>query len=237
MILTCSGLRAGYGKKEVLRGVDLAIPRGSVVALVGPNGAGKTTLVNAVMGFVASTSGRVVFDSRVISDYRPSTLVRLGIGLVPSGARAFGELSVDENLRLGGYILGSQVATRTAMDWVWECFPIIRERGSQYARTLSGGERQMLAIGRALMLRPRFLMLDEPSLGLSPLMLQSVLGVLKRLCDDGGMTILLVEQNVRAAFSIATHAYVMSLGRIVHEVEQPDPGQLPEELTRAFLGG
>lgn len=229
-------VRSGYGKKEILHSIEFAIPAGQFATLVGPNGAGKSTTVKALFGFLPAWSGQILLDGRQIQSLTTSRRIRAGLGMVPEGAPAFPGLTVRENLELGGYLLRSSAKIRDALEWVWQLFPVLRERDAQQAHTLSGGERQMLAIGRALMLRPRVIVLDEPSLGLSPIVLNSVFEALAQLNRETGVTVVLVEQNVRAAFRVSHCAYVMSVGRITDTIEHPDPGVLPPELGRAFVG-
>ena len=227
---------AGYGKKEVLREISFDLPPGSITTLVGANGAGKTTTVRALFGFLAISGGRVLLDSVPIQGLPASRRIQAGLGVVPEGGRAFSGLTVRENLELGGYLLRSPARVRDGLQWVWRLFPVLKDRDGQQAQTLSGGERQMLAIGRALMLRPRLLVLDEPSLGLSPMVLSSVFDALRELNQREGLTVLLIEQNVRAAFRIADRGHIMGLGRIARTIEHPDADELPPELTNAFLG-
>lgn len=227
---------SGYGKKEVLHDASFTVPRGSFVTLVGSNGAGKSTTVKTLFGFVAATGGQVLFEGNEIHKMRSSQRIRAGLGMVPEGAQVFTGLTVRENLELGGYLLSSSTKVRAALEWVWQLFPRLRERDAQQAQTLSGGERQMLAVGRALMLRPRALVLDEPSLGLSPQVLLAVFDALAQLNRAEGMTVLLIEQNVRAAFRVSDRAYLMRLGRVTEVIEHPDPAILPPELSRAFVG-
>ena len=235
-LLELTAVCAGYGKKQVLREVSFTVEQGGVLALIGPNGAGKTTLAKAILGFLPLMSGSVVFDGTRIEKRSTSQRIQAGLGFVPEGARAFPTLTVRENLELGGYLLPTRGDVAAAMEWVFELFPVLRERQRQEARTLSGGERQMLAIGRALMLRPKLIILDEPSLGLSPRVLRSVFDSLAQLSAEQGMTVLLIEQNVRAAFRVADRASVMSVGRVAEMVENPDANRVGEQVERLFIG-
>jgi branched-chain amino acid transport system ATP-binding protein len=237
MSLDCDNLVAGYGKKEVLHGVSLSVPPGSVVSLIGPNGAGKTTTVLALTGFLPCRSGAVHLGDRDVTGWTTSRLIRAGVGVVPSGGRVFEDLTVLENLELGGYLLRGSSAVEAAVSRVCDLFPQLADRKKQHAGLLSGGERQMLAIGRALMLDPSCLVLDEPSLGLSPLAISAMLAGLQRLNAEHAMSILLVEQNVRAALDLSSRSYVMSLGRITEIIEDPDSNAVPDTLSRSFLGG
>ncbi|KCB46466.1 ABC transporter ATP-binding protein [Bordetella hinzii] len=209
--LTVRGLKAGYGRIEVLHGIDLDLPRGQLVALVGANGAGKTTLLRALSGLVPTRAGRVELLGRDISRDPPDSRVRAGLAQVLEGRQVFGPLSVEDNLLLGGYVRARQARER--MDEMFALFPVLAEKRALAAGMLSGGQQQMLAIARALMSRPRVLLLDEPSMGLAPLLVREVLDVVARL-RDLDMPVLLVEQNARAALALADHAYVLEVGRI-----------------------
>ncbi len=209
--LTVRGLKAGYGRIEVLHGIDLDLPRGQLVALVGANGAGKTTLLRALSGLVPTRAGSVELLGQDISRDPPDRRVRAGLAQVLEGRQVFGPLSVEDNLLLGGYVRARQARER--MDEMFALFPVLAEKRSLAAGTLSGGQQQMLAIARALMSRPRVLLLDEPSMGLAPLLVREVLDVVARL-RDLDMPVLLVEQNARAALALADHAYVLEVGRI-----------------------
>lgn len=213
-LLEVKGLRAGYGRAEVLHGVDLQAAKGSVITVIGPNGAGKSTLLNALMG-VLPAKGQVFYKGEDISRLSLEDRVMLGIALVPEKRELFGSMPVEDNLVLGAY---RQVRLRNPnwkdqLESVYTRFPRLRERRLQEAGTLSGGERQMLAVGRALMSRPELLMLDEPSLGLAPLIVKEILNAVDELRSTG-VTILLVEQNARAALAVADHGYVLEMGDV-----------------------
>jgi len=210
-----------YGPVQALRGVSASVGAGEAVAILGPNGAGKTTLLRAVSGFLHPRGGRVMFEGRDVSRAEPQALVRLGIAQVLQGRQLFGPLTVLENLRLGAYARftrASRAAIEADLQRVYALFPILQERRRQRAGTLSGGEQQMLAIGRALMSRPRLLLLDEPSLGLAPLVVSAIFEALRQL-RDAGLTLLLVEQNPDAALALATRCYVLEVGRVVYAGE------------------
>jgi len=217
-LLEVRDVHVAYGAGvRALQGVSLRVEPGEVVALIGANGAGKTTLLKTIAGLVQPQQGDVVFEGRVISDVDAADRVKLGVALVPEGRRLFSRLSVVENLTLGSYTNGAPAHRREMLDRVHALFPVLRERARQRAGTLSGGEAQMLAIGRALMSRPRFLMLDEPSLGIMPRLVDQVMDSLRRLHESEGLTMFLVEQNVPAALDLADRGYVVQTGRVVLE--------------------
>ena len=211
-LLTVKGLHAGYGRAEVLTGLDFELARGQVVTIIGPNGAGKTTTLNALMAVLPSR-GQVVFDGVDLAAVSLEERVMLGLALVPEKRELFATLSVEDNLVLGGFrAMRLRVPNwRSEIERVYALFPRMKERRSQLAGTLSGGERQMLAVGRALMSRPKLLMLDEPSLGLAPLIVREVFAIIQRLRSEG-VAILLIEQNARAALEVADHGYVLETG-------------------------
>lgn len=213
-ILKVTDLRAGYGKAEVLHGLNIEAQRGSVITVIGPNGAGKSTFLNTLMGILPG-KGRIEFDGQSIENLTLEERVMLGIALVPEKRELFGTMSVEDNLVLGGYrqmrIGNAQWLSR--LDDVFDLFPRLKERRQQEAGTLSGGERQMLAVGRTLMSRPSVLMLDEPSLGLAPLIVKDIFNIIETLRQTG-VTIVLVEQNARAALAVADQGYVLEMGEI-----------------------
>ena len=213
-LLKVQGLHAGYGRAEVLTGLDLQLEAGQVVTVVGPNGAGKSTTLNALMGFLPAR-GRIVFDGQDLADTTLEERVMLGLALVPEKRELFGTMPVEDNLVLGGFRpmkLGVK-NWRDGLERVYTLFPRLKERRAQLAGTLSGGERQMLAVGRALMAQPKLLMLDEPSLGLAPLVVREIFRIIERLRAEG-VSILLVEQNARAALEVADYGYVLETGEI-----------------------
>ena len=213
-ILSVQGLHAGYGKAEVLSGLDLVLPQGAVVTVIGPNGAGKSTTLNALMGILPAT-GRIEFDGQDISQATLEERVLAGLALVPEKRELFGTMAVEDNLVLGGFKPMRQRVPnwRSTLDEVYSIFPRLKERRTQLAGTLSGGERQMLAVGRALMSRPKVLMLDEPSLGLAPLVVREIFRTITQLRATG-VSILLIEQNARAALEVADHGYVLETGSV-----------------------
>jgi branched-chain amino acid transport system ATP-binding protein len=232
-LLEIRGLRGGYGQVEVLRGVDLGVQPGEMVALLGSNGAGKSTLNNVICGIYPAWAGSVVFDGQDLSRAHYRDVVKAGLIQVPEGRKVFPNLTVLENLELGSFTRARE-RRATNLDKVFGIFPRLKERLSQLAGTMSGGEQQMLAIGRGLMAEPRLLILDEPSLGLSPLLVDEMFGLIRKL-RDGGLAILLVEQNVGQSLEIADRAYVMENGGIRFSGK---PAELlgSDELRRAYLG-
>ncbi len=215
-ILEVKNIKVRYSGLPVLQGVSLAVNAGETVCVVGANGAGKSTLLRAIMGTQRAFEGQIVFSGREIHRLRTEEIVRLGIVYVPEEKMLFRPLAVEENLMLGAYILSDARRIQESLDFVYTLFPRLRERRLQPASTLSGGEQQMVAIGRGLMSRPQILMLDEPSLGLAPKLVDEVLDTVRRLKEEG-MTILLVEQNVREALDLADRGYVIQTGRMVGE--------------------
>ena len=213
-LLRAAALEACYGPTQVLHGIDFAVAAASVTALLGANGAGKTTTLRALCAMV-KTRGAITFAGERIDGRATEDIVRLGIAHVPDGRGTFLDLTTEENLRLGGYTRGGRRALGPDIERMYGFFPRLRERCRQQAGTLSGGEQQMLAIARALMLRPRLLLLDEPSFGLAPLVVANIFGILRAINRDEGVAILLVEQNAAMALEFADHAYLLETGRIV----------------------
>jgi branched-chain amino acid transport system ATP-binding protein len=233
-LLEVEDLKAYYGQTRALHGVSLALEPGGITALLGANGAGKTTTLRAICGMVA-TEGRVRFEGRPISGRATEEIVRLGVGHVPEGRGTFGDLTVDENLRVAAYTRRDRAAARRDLDMVLEYFPILKERLGQQAGTLSGGEQQMLAISRALMLGPRLMLLDEPSFGLAPLVVQEIFRIMRRINADARVSMLLVEQNAALALGLADHAYVLETGRIVMS-GAASAVKSDEAVRRSYLG-
>jgi branched-chain amino acid transport system ATP-binding protein len=233
-MLTLKSVQAGYGRLPVLKGISFHVRAGEVVTLIGGNGAGKTTTLRAVSGLLPPHKGSVEFAGHDLTRLTPERIVSLGLALVPEGRRVFRTLSVTANLELGAYHRRDKGKVRQDLEELRRRFPLLQERAQQAAGTLSGGEQQILAIGRALMARPRLLMLDEPSLGLAPLMVAQVYDILAEL-KAAGTTILLVEQNARAALTVADRGYVLETGRIILEGSARDLRDDPE-VQRAYLG-
>jgi branched-chain amino acid transport system ATP-binding protein len=233
-VLEVADLQVGYGKIQVLWGVSLRLAAGETVAVVGSNGAGKTTLLRSIAGLLRPSAGRVVFRGRVLGELPAHAIARQGLALVPEGRELFSWMSVHENLLLGGRLCAERARVAENLEWVYGLFPVLRERHRQSAATLSGGQQQMLAIARALMSNPSVLMLDEPSTGLSPRIVESIFEVIAGLAKRGG-TILLVEQNVYLALSMADRAYVLERGRLTLEGRGPELIEHPA-VREAYLG-
>ncbi len=214
-ILKVSNIESYYGPIMAIRGVSLEVPRGSIVTVLGANGAGKTTILKTISGVLDPLKGTVEFEGKQIQRLDPDRIVRLGLGHVPEGREVFPFLTVRENLMMGAYIRSDRAAIAEDLERIYGYFPRLKERLDQPAGHLSGGEQQMLAISRALMNRPRLLLLDEPSLGLSPLLVKEIFGIIRRVNAEEGVSMLLVEQNARMALETAHHGYVLEVGRIV----------------------
>lgn len=235
-MLRISDLRVSYGSIEALHGVSLEVERGTICALIGANGAGKTTLLRAVSGLLRPTAGSIEFEGEDITRCPPHRIVARGICHVPEGRRIFPDLTVAENLDMGAYLVRDRSKTREARRMVYDLFPRLEERARQVAGTLSGGEQQMLAIGRALMGSPRVLLLDEPSLGLAPNLVHTIFGTIRRINVDTGVTILLVEQNAYMALLTADHGCVLETGNLVLS-DSAENLRTDEDVKRAYLGG
>ena len=232
-LLELRGVAARYGPLQALHGIDLSVDQGEVVAVLGANGAGKTTTLRAISGTVA-TSGVIVFSGKPLSR-RPEAVAHAGIAHVPEGRGTFAQLSVIENLRLGAYVRRDRAGVKADLDRVLERFPILAERRGQSAGSLSGGEQQQLALGRALMQRPRLLLLDEPSLGLAPLVVAEFFRVVGELNEREGLSVLVVEQNASLALSFSTRAYVLEVGRVAVAGASAEL-QRNESVRRSYLG-
>ena len=233
-LLEVESLYASYGQVGVLQGIDFSVERGQKVAMLGPNGAGKTTVLRALSGMVR-TSGRADFDGDSLLRRPTADIARRGVAHVPEGRGTFASLSVTENLKLGAYARRDGAGVREDLERCYGWFPRLSQRERQPAGSLSGGEQQMLAVARALMSRPRLLMLDEPSLGLAPIVTRELFGVLGEICAEQDMTVLLVEQNARLALDFADHAYVLESGRIALSGEA-DRVKSDDEVRRSYLG-
>jgi branched-chain amino acid transport system ATP-binding protein len=234
-MLRLEGVSAGYGRAPVLSGVSVEVRRGDLVCLVGANGAGKSTTLKTISGLLRPSAGRILFEDREIQGWRPQDILRAGIAHCPEGRRVFPHLTVQENLEMGAYVREDAKAVAQDLARVLAHFPVLGERRRQAAGTLSGGEQQMLAIGRALMARPRLIMFDEPSLGLAPTVVETTFKAIGEIQKDG-TTVFMVEQNAYMALRMATRAYVMETGRITRE--GPARELLDDEhVKRAYLGG
>ena len=233
-LLEAKGLHAQYGWTKVLHGIDFAVQEGGITTILGANGAGKTTTLRAVCGMVR-TAGEIRFDGRRINGRATEDLVRLGIGHAPEGRGTFVNLTVEENLRLGAYARSGGGSVAQDLERVYGSFPVLAERKKQAGGTLSGGEQQMLAVARALMLRPRLLLLDEPSLGLAPLVVREILRIVRTINREERVSVLLVEQNAAVALGLADHAYLMETGRVVMSGPAAELRQ-NDAIRRAYLG-
>ena len=235
MLLELSNIVAGYGHITALKGISLSVPEGKIVTLIGANGAGKSTTMKTLMGIVKAQEGDVTFEGKSLKGKKSYQVVDMGISLVPEGRQVLQSMSVEENLRLGAYKRSDKNVIAADLKKVYDRFPRLLERKAQYAGTLSGGEQQMLAIGRAMMSRPKVLLLDEPSMGLAPIVVQEIFDVIKAI-NEGGTTVLLVEQNAKKALKIADYAYVMETGKIVLHGKASEVADNPQVMA-AYLGG
>ena len=235
-MLEVHNLSVQYGAITALHGISLTVPAGSIVTLIGGNGAGKTTTLRAISGMVKPTSGRILFDGQDITGWAPHEIVRRGLAHSPEGRLVFANLTVMENLQMGAYLQRDPQWIASELEYVFGMFPRLQERREQHAGTLSGGEQQMLAIGRALMSRPRFLMLDEPSLGIAPLLVKEIFARLVELNRERSLPILLVEQNAHLALEVSTHGYVLETGRVLLSDRSSVLRDSPE-VRSAYLGG
>ena len=234
-LLEVNNLEVNYGLIKAVKGVSFVVKEGEIVALIGANGAGKTTIMHALNGLIAKAGGTVTFGTQDITSIKAHKLVSMGMAQVPEGRRIFGELTVFDNLKMGYYSKKDKAEFQKRLDEVYESFPILKERSSQIAGTLSGGEQQMLAMSRALMSSPKLLLLDEPSMGLSPLYVNIIFDMIKKV-NSLGTTVLLVEQNAKKALSIADRAYVLEIGNIVKTGSGKELLD-DEDIRRAYLGG
>jgi branched-chain amino acid transport system ATP-binding protein len=235
MLLAVRDLRVKYGNVEVLHGINVAVKEGEIVAILGANGAGKSTTLMAVSGIVKSYGGAVEFDGKQLNKLKAHDIVREGVIQVPEGRRIFNTLTVEENLALGAFVRDDAARIAKTREWIYELFPVLKERRDQLGGTLSGGEQQMLAIARGLMAEPKILLLDEPSLGLAPLLVKAIFRTLEQI-NKAGVTIVLVEQNARAALKLAHRGYIMEVGNIVLEDSAANLLANPE-VQKAYLGG
>jgi branched-chain amino acid transport system ATP-binding protein len=235
MLFEIANLRVHYGTAEVIKGISLGVDKGGIITLIGANGAGKTTTLRTISGIKHPTCGDVVFEGTRLNRIKPEQIVRLGIAHIPEGRRIFAEMTVMENLEMGAYARKSRKEVIKDIQRTFEHFPVLKQRQRQLAGSLSGGEQQMLAIARALMTNPKLLLMDEPSMGLSPLMVKEVENIIADI-NCSGVAIVLVEQNARLALKLATRAYVMEIGSIVLE-GAADQMINNEHVRKAYLGG
>ncbi|MFZ5968735.1 MAG: ABC transporter ATP-binding protein [Bacillota bacterium] len=233
-MLKIKGLDVHYGGIHALRGVDIEIPENKIITLIGANGAGKSTTLRTIMGLVKSSGGSIGYNGENLLKYKTKEIVEKGIVLVPEGRRIFPNLTVEENLLLGAYSRSDKDGIKKDMEWVYTLFPRLKERVWQKAGTMSGGEQQMLAVGRGLMTKPKLLMMDEPSLGLAPLLVKEIFSIIKEIHQQG-MTILLIEQNAKASLEIADYGYVLETGTIVLEGKGKEL-LTNDEVKKAYLG-
>jgi branched-chain amino acid transport system ATP-binding protein len=229
-------LKVNYGAITALHGISLAVKPGSIVTLIGSNGAGKSTTLKTISGLLKARTGTITYEGKNITNLPSHRIVKLGISQVPEGRMIFANLTVLENLMMGAYLQTDKAVIQRELDYVFSIFPRLKERGKQEGGTLSGGEQQMLAIGRALMSKPKFLMLDEPSLGLAPLLVKTIFEKIVEINRQHGITILLVEQNANLAFEISQYGYVLETGRIILQDESKSLRQNPQ-VRSAYLGG
>lgn len=234
-MLRVENLHVSYGNVEALHGIDLEVKEGEIVTLLGANGAGKSTTLNTISGLLKPSQGRVLLKDIEISKLEAHEIVSLGVAQVPEGRRVFSTLTVQENLNLGAFTVLDEKTIKKNLDWIFSLFPRLKERRKQLAGTLSGGEQQMLAIARGLMANPKILLLDEPSLGLAPILVKSIFATIKEI-NKSGVTVLLVEQNAKAALKLAHRGYVLEVGNIVLADTSENLLQNPE-VRKAYLGG
>lgn len=233
-MLSIKGLHVFYGGIHALRGIDLDVADGQIISLIGANGAGKSTTLKSIMGLVPKTEGTIIWNGTDITNIHTKEVVKQGIVLCPEGRRVFPDLTVEENLRIGAYLRNDKDSIQRDKDWVYDLFPRMKEREWQLAGTLSGGEQQMLAVGRALMSKPKLLMLDEPSLGLAPLVIKDIFAIIKEI-KEAGVNVLLIEQNAKAALEISDYAYVMETGTITMSGAGKELLN-DERVKKAYLG-
>jgi len=235
MLLSVRDLRVKYGNVEALHGINISVKEGEIVAILGANGAGKSTTLLAVSGIVRSAGGAIEFGGKPLHTLKAHDIVREGVIQVPEGRRIFNTLTVEENLALGAFVRTDAARIAKTREWIYELFPILKERREQLGGTLSGGEQQMLAIARGLMAEPRILLLDEPSLGLAPLLVKAIFRTLEQI-NRAGVTIVLVEQNARAALKLAHRGYILEVGNIVLD-DSASALLANPEVRKAYLGG
>ena len=235
MLLQIQNLHVKYGNIEALHGISVDVREGEIVSILGANGAGKSTTLLTISGLVRPAQGQILFNGAPLHTMKAHDIVRAGIAHIPEGRRMFGTLTVQENLRLGAFTSNDHQRIQQNQEWIYELFPILKERRNQLAGTLSGGEQQMLAIGRGLMIHPKILLLDEPSLGLAPLLVKTIFQTLQKI-NAAGVTVVLVEQNARMALKIAHRGYVLEVGKIVLH-DEANALLANSDVQNAYLGG
>ena len=234
-LLEVRNLEVSYGPVNVLKGISFSIEKGQIITILGANGAGKTTTLRTISGLVEPEKGNIILEGQEIRGFEPDRIVRLGISHVPEGREVFPDLSVYKNLLMGAFINADSRVVAENLEMVYHYFPLLRDRSSQHAYTLSGGEQQMLVIGRALMSKPKLLLLDEPSLGLSPKLIKTIFGIVRRINEEESTTILLVEQNARMALEVAQHGYILEVGRMVMD-DTTERLRQNEDVQEFYLG-
>ena len=234
-LLTLSNVEAGYGAIRALRGISIEVDKGSIVTLLGANGAGKSTTLKAISGMVKPSGGSIRYDGNSIAGKTPNQIVKMGVAQVPEGRRIFKDLTVTENLRMGSYIRKDKGGIESDLDMVFKLFPVLKDRWKQLGGSLSGGEQQMLAIGRGLMARPKLLLLDEPSLGLAPILVSEIFETIRRINTENGTTLLIVEQNANVAMKNSNFGYVLEVGRIAVKGETTELLN-KREVINSYLG-
>ncbi|MBT6093439.1 MAG: ABC transporter ATP-binding protein [Rhodospirillaceae bacterium] len=235
-LLKLNALEASYGAVRALQGITIDVPEGAIVALLGANGAGKSSTLKAISGMVKPTAGNIEFAGQSLNGKTPNQIVRMGIAHVPEGRKIFKDLTVSENLRMGAYSRSDKAAIAEDLEMVLELFPRLQERAKQLGGSLSGGEQQMLAIGRGIMARPKLLLLDEPSLGLAPLIISDIFATLRKINQEKGMTLLVVEQNANIALKNAGYGYVLQVGRVAVEGQATELRE-NKEVIESYMGG
>lgn len=233
-LLELQGVNTYYGNIHALKGIDMSVYEGEIVTLIGTNGAGKTTTLSSITGLTPPKSGTIFFDGQEITREKPSTIIKRGIGISPEGREVFPTLTVMENLRAGAYTRKSRTEIAESLDSVFELFPRLAERKKQYAGTLSGGEQQMLAIGRAMMSKPKLLLLDEPSLGLAPNLVEMIFKLILRI-NKSGVTVMLIEQNANMALQISSRGYVLETGKVILSGDAAEL-RTNDDVRKAYLG-
>ncbi len=235
-ILKIEDIYAGYGEEDILRGVSMEVYPGEIVCVIGPNGAGKSTVFKAVYGFVNVRQGRILFDGQEITNAKPQVVIQRGLAMVPQLPSIFPQMTVYENLEMGLFLERDSRKVKARIEYVFELFPRLRERANVMAESLSGGERRMLEIGRALLIEPKMLLMDEPSAGLAPLVVRTIFELVRELNTKIGLTVLMIEQNVRQGLEASHRGYVLELGRITYQGKAQELLNNPD-VRRTFLGG